>query len=244
MGKFGGRDLSYGADLDVLFVGDEERTAQRLLSTMAQPSAEGNLPRIDARLRPEGEKGPLVCSLESYNRYYSGRAQLWEVQALTRARPVAGPSQKDFVDTAQSAWRTAGHDADLFRKIDNMLERIRRERGTGGTIEAEFLVQALQMRAEIWEPNWSRAVDRLRDAGCFTDSEVVDLKRSYGFLRHCESVVRRFENKPVAVLPGEETEQLKFVRHIGFESIETFTKQYDEARSLVHDVYERRLRGG
>jgi [glutamine synthetase] adenylyltransferase / [glutamine synthetase]-adenylyl-L-tyrosine phosphorylase len=255
MGKFGGRDLSYGADLDVLFVGDEERTAQKLLSSMTQPSAEGNLPRIDARLRPEGEKGPLVCSVESYCRYYSGRAQLWELQALTRARPVAGPSQSQFVDIAQSAWRTAGHDVDLFRKIDNMLERIRRERGsgsefldfktgTGGTIEAEFLVQALQMRAEIWEPNWSRAVDRLRDAGCFTDSEIVDLKRSYGFLRHCESVVRRFENKPVAILPADEIEQRKFVRHLGFESIETFSKQYHEARSLVHDVYERRVRGG
>jgi glutamate-ammonia-ligase adenylyltransferase len=255
MGKFGGRDISYGADLDVLFVGDEERTGQKLLSTMAQPSAEGSLPRIDARLRPEGEKGPLVCSLESYRRYYSGRAQLWELQSLTRSRPIAGPSQNDFVEIAKSVWHTAGQDVDLFRKIDNMLERIRRERGsgsefldfktgTGGAIEAEFLVQAWQMRTGIWEPSWRRALDRLGAAGCFSEAEVVDLKRGYALLRRCESILRRFENKPVSVLPTDKSEQDKFARRAGFESVETFAKEYDEARSVLHNVYDRRIKGG
>lgn len=255
MGKFGGREISYGADLDVLFVGDDERSAQRLLSTMAQPSPHGNLRQVDARLRPEGEKGPLVSSLESYRRYYNGRAQLWEVQALSRVRPMAGPLQNEFLDIAQRAWRAAGEDVDLFNKIDNMLVRIRRERGsgsefldfktgTGGTIEAEFLVQAWQMRTGTWEPNWLCAVDRLRDAGCLTESEIVDLKRGYAFLRRCESILRRFENKPVSILPTGEIEQRKFARRLGFESIEAFSKQYHEARSAVHSVYEKRIKDG
>jgi glutamine synthetase adenylyltransferase len=177
---------------------------------------------------------------------------LWELQALTRARPIAGPSQNEFVDIAKSAWRAAAQDVDLFDKIDNMLGRIGRERGsgsefldfktgTGGTVEAEFLVQALQMREGIWEPNWSRALDRLREAGRFTASEIVDLKRGYGFLRGCESVLRRVDNKPVAALPADEVEQRNLARRLGFENIEAFTKEYHDARSAVHEVYERRI---
>src|SRR6266487_3099358 len=81
LGKFGGREISYGADLDVLFVGDDTRTAQSLVIAMAQPTAEGNIWALDARLRPEGERGPLVCSLETYKSYYPNRAQPWELQA-------------------------------------------------------------------------------------------------------------------------------------------------------------------
>jgi [glutamine synthetase] adenylyltransferase / [glutamine synthetase]-adenylyl-L-tyrosine phosphorylase len=254
LGKFGGREITYGADLDVLFVGEENRDAQKILSTMAQPSAEGSLPCVDARLRPEGEKGPLVGSLESYRHYYSGRAQLWELQALTRARAITGPRQEDFITMAKAIWREAGQDADLFSKIDSMRERIRRERssrsefldlktGTGGIVEAEFLVQARQMREGIWEPNWIRAVDLLSEAGHFAEFESVELKRAYEFLRRCESVLRRYENKPVSTLPGDEVEQRRFSRRLGFENIETFTKEYHAARSLIREIYNRRIHG-
>src|SRR6059058_655658 len=160
LGKFGGREISYGADLDVLFVGDEIRPAQNLTIAMAQPTAEGNIWPLDARLRPEGEKGPVVCALETYESYYASRAQPWELQSLTRARAVSGPLQNGFMDIAKRAWRRACEDPELLGKIDDMLERIRRERGSGsdfidlktgngGIIEAEFLIQALQMRGNI-----------------------------------------------------------------------------------------------
>jgi len=88
---------------------------------MAQPSAEGNLPTLDARLRPDGEKGPLVCSLAAYESYYQRRAQLWELHALTRARSVTSPLRDQFIDMAQRCWREAGQRTDLFHQIDNML---------------------------------------------------------------------------------------------------------------------------
>src|SRR5437764_6814405 len=75
LGKFGGREISYGADMDVLFIGEDVRAAQNLVIAMAQPTAEGNIWALDARLRPEGEKGPIVCSLETYKSYYPNRAQ-------------------------------------------------------------------------------------------------------------------------------------------------------------------------
>ncbi len=253
MGKFGGREITYGADLDVLFVGHESREAQKLLSVMAQPNAEGNLSRVDARLRPEGEKGPLVCSLETYQRYYAERAQPWELQALTRARPVIGPLQKEFMAIAQNAWHKAGRHVDLYAKIDNMLERIRRERsrgsefldfktGSGGVIEAEFLVQALQMRNAIWEPNWTDAVDHLREVGYFDESEARTLKGAYEFLRGCESVLRRYENKSVSALPAGQGEQGRFVHRLGFKNIEVFTQKYTSARSSIQGIYGRRIR--
>src|SRR5262249_35984544 len=212
LGKFGGREISYGADMDVLFVGDDVRAAQNLMTAMAQPTAEGNIWALDARLRPEGEKGPVVCSLETYESYYASRAQPWELQALTRARTVYGPLQNEFMEIAKRAWRRACQDADLFRKIDEMLERIRRERGSGsdfldlktgagGIIEAEFLVQALQMRANIWEQNWGCAADRLHEQGHLDRAGLAKLKNSYAFLRRCELVLRRYDNRSISTLP-------------------------------------------
>src|SRR5438552_1976451 len=233
LGKFGGREVSYGADLDVLFVGDDIRAAQNLVIAMAQPSGEGNIWALDARLRPEGEKGALVCSLEPFQSYFANRAQPWELQALTRARAVSGPLQNEFMEIAKRAWRRASQDADLPARIDGMLERIRRERGSrsdfldlktgsGGIIEAEFLVQALQMRENIWEPNWERAVDRLHERRCLTDSDAADLKNAYGFLRRCESVLRRYENKTVSALPGDSSEQRKLAIRLGHYGFEAF----------------------
>src|SRR5215475_7871999 len=241
LGKFGGREIGYGADLDVVFLGENNRAAQSLLTAMAQPTAEGNIWPLDTRLRPEGENGPLVCSLETFEWYYANRAQLWEMQSLTRARGIAGPMQDRFMEIAKSAWRRATQDPEFLVKIDSMLERVRRERGSGadfvdlktgrgGIIEAEFLVQALQMRENIWEPNWERAVDGLRKRGVFNDTEATKLKESYRYLRRCESVLRRYENKAVSALPSDPNEQRKLGIRSGYDSFETFRPDYVGAR--------------
>src|SRR5437773_2290818 len=253
LGKFGGRHISYGADLDVLFVGDDIRSAQNLVVTMAQPTAEGNIWLLDARLRPEGEKGPLVCSVETYQSYYANRAQHWELQALTRARAVTGPLQGEFIEIAKRAWRHAGQDVDLPIKIDNMLERIRRERGsgsdfldfktgTGGIIEGEFLVQALQMRENIWEPNWERALDQLGTRGHLNDSDVSELKLAYTFLRRCESVLRRYDNRSVSALSSDPGEQRKLAIRLGYHDLEAFRQKYANARETIHALYNRHVK--
>jgi [glutamine synthetase] adenylyltransferase / [glutamine synthetase]-adenylyl-L-tyrosine phosphorylase len=252
LGKFGGREISYGADLDVLFIGQDVRAAQNLMIAMAQPTAEGNIWALDARLRPEGEKGPIVCSLETYKSYYASRAQLWEMQALTRARAISGPLKNEFMELAKSAWRRACQDADLFMKIDDMVERIRRERGSGsdflglktgagGIIEAEFLVQALQMRANIWEQNWERAVDGLHQSGHLDKSDVAKLKNSYAFLRRCELVLRRYDNGSVSTLPSDPDEQRKFAIRLGYNEFDAFRGDYLDARQAIHALYQRQI---
>lgn len=252
LGKFGGREISYGADLDVLFVGEDVRAAQNLMYAMAQPTAEGNIWALDARLRPEGEKGPVVCSLDTFESYYAGRAQLWELQALTRARGVSGPLQDEFMAITKTAWRRASQDADLFVKIDDMVERIRRERGSGsdfldlktgigGIIEAEFLVQALQMRASIWEQNWECAVDALYQRKHLDKSAVGKLKNSYAFLRRCEVVLRRYDNRSVSTLPSDPDEQRKFAIRLGYREFEAFRGDYLNARDAIHALYRQQI---
>jgi [glutamine synthetase] adenylyltransferase / [glutamine synthetase]-adenylyl-L-tyrosine phosphorylase len=255
LGKFGGREISYGTDLDVVFVGDDDRVAQSLIAAMAQSTAEGNIWPLDARLRPEGENGPLVCSIETYQWYYANRAQLWEMQALTRAHAISGPLKDEFIEVAKAAWRRASQDPELLVKIDGMLERIRRERGsgsafldlktgTGGIIEVEFLVQALAMRENVWEPNSQRGLERLRERGFFNAAEAAKLKQSYGFLRQCESALRRYENKTVSSLPNDPSEQRRLAIRLGYQSLETFRRDYIGARESIHTIYERHVTCG
>jgi [glutamine synthetase] adenylyltransferase / [glutamine synthetase]-adenylyl-L-tyrosine phosphorylase len=253
LGKFGGKEIGYGADLDVLFVGDDIRAAQHLVVAMAQPTAEGSIATLDARLRPEGEKGNLACSLDTYEAYYETRAQLWEAQALTRARPVTGPLQDRFMELAKRVWRKTAQRRDLYSQIDGMLQRIRHERGsaadlldfktgTGGVIEAEFLVQALQMRAEIWNPQTMGALRDLTTEGLLREDEAAILKKSYEYLRLIESALRRWENKSVSSLPADEAEQGKLARRVGADDLNAFAERYRQARESIHAIASHYLR--
>ena len=251
LGKFGGGEIGYGADLDVLFVGEDVRAAQYLIVAMAQSTAEGSISTLDARLRPDGEKGNLACSLTAYEAYYETRAQLWEIQALTRARPLAGPLQNELMDLAERVWRKAGQREDLYAQINWMLERIRHERrsasdldfktGEGGMIEAEFLVQALQMRAGIWNPHTMSALGELGSKDLLQQEEAAVVKLSYEYLRLIEAVLRRWENKSVSTLPTTEIEQRKLALRVGAESIDSFSQHYREARESIHEIYSRYL---
>jgi glutamate-ammonia-ligase adenylyltransferase len=166
---------------------------------------------------------------------------------------MTGPLGAQFIQTAQDYWRKAGQRPDLFEQIDGMLERIRRDRGSGsdfldfktgvgGIIEGEFLVQALQMRENIWEPNWERAVDQLRERAILNDAEAGKLKQAYVLLRRYESVLRRYENKAVSVLPHGSGEQRRVSVRLGYNNFEAFRRDYLDARDVIHALYEEHIR--
>lgn len=98
LGKLGGRELNYGSDLDIIFVADPrtknlpglQRLAIDTMDLLSSPTELGVAFATDPRLRPDGEKGLLVNTLDAYEDYYRRRAQLWEIQSLSRSRPVAG----------------------------------------------------------------------------------------------------------------------------------------------------------
>jgi glutamine synthetase adenylyltransferase len=153
----------------------------------------------------------------------------------------------------QKIWSETGRQPDLFGKIDNMLMRIRHERssgsdfldfktGEGGLIEAEFLVQALQMRAGIWNPNWRNALAALRDDGVVSSDEAATAARSYAFLRRCEAALRRWEMKNVSALPAGPDEQRRLAARLGYEKAEAFAKEYVDLRKAIHNLYDRCIR--
>jgi glutamate-ammonia-ligase adenylyltransferase len=98
LGKLGGEELTYGSDLDMIFVADDKArnlsklqpVAAEVMALLSAPTELGVAFHTDARLRPDGEKGLLVNTLGAYEEYYRKRAQLWEIQTLTRTRPIAG----------------------------------------------------------------------------------------------------------------------------------------------------------
>ncbi|MDH6519531.1 glutamate-ammonia-ligase adenylyltransferase [Streptomyces sp. SAI-208] len=174
MGRFGGHELGYGSDADVLFVhepreGVEEREASqaagKVVSEMRRllqiPSADPPL-LIDADLRPEGKSGPLVRTLTSYAAYYRRWSLVWEAQALLRAEPVAGDEElgRRFIELVDPLrYPAAGLGDDAVREIRRLKARMESERmprgadpklhtklGPGGLSDVEWTVQLLQMR--------------------------------------------------------------------------------------------------
>ena len=141
----------------------------------------------------------------------------------------------------------------LFAKIDNMLGRIRRERGsgsdfldfktgTGGMIEAEFLVQALQMRSGIWNPNWRGALSMLEEGGLMERADAATAADAYELLRRCELVLRRFENKNISGLPADTDEQEKLAKRLGYREAGIFANEYRNARDRLHALYQKYIK--
>ncbi|MDX3249249.1 bifunctional glutamine-synthetase adenylyltransferase/deadenyltransferase, partial [Streptomyces sp. ME18-1-4] len=180
MGRFGGHELGYGSDADVLFVheprdGVDEReaadAANKVVSEMRRllqiPSADPPL-LVDADLRPEGKSGPLVRSLKSYEAYYRRWSLVWESQALLRAELVAGDEElgRRFIELVDPLrYPVGGLGDDAVREIRRLKARMETERmprgvdpklhtklGPGGLSDVEWTVQLLQMRHGSTEP--------------------------------------------------------------------------------------------
>ncbi|MFD4625997.1 bifunctional [glutamine synthetase] adenylyltransferase/[glutamine synthetase]-adenylyl-L-tyrosine phosphorylase [Streptomyces sp. NPDC058475] len=180
MGRFGGHELGYGSDADVLFVhepreGVAEREASQAANAVVSemrrllqiPSADPPL-LIDADLRPEGKSGPLVRTLKSYEAYYRRWSLVWESQALLRAEFVAGDADLggrfiELVDPLRYPAEGLGEDA--VREIRRLKARMETERmprgadptlhtklGRGGLSDVEWTVQLLQLRHGWVEP--------------------------------------------------------------------------------------------
>ncbi|GAA2804770.1 bifunctional [glutamine synthetase] adenylyltransferase/[glutamine synthetase]-adenylyl-L-tyrosine phosphorylase [Streptomyces showdoensis] len=180
MGRFGGHELGYGSDADVLFVHepregvDEQeaaRAANRVVTEMRRllqlPTADPPL-LIDADLRPEGKSGPMVRTLKSYEAYYRRWSLVWEAQALLRAEPMAGDAELGarFIELADPLrYPVEGLGEDAVREIRRLKARMETERlprgadptlhaklGRGGLSDVEWTVQLLQMRHGWAEP--------------------------------------------------------------------------------------------
>jgi [glutamine synthetase] adenylyltransferase / [glutamine synthetase]-adenylyl-L-tyrosine phosphorylase len=214
--------------------------AQRIIRAMSYQGPLGQLYQVDMRLRPTGKSGSLVVPLNEFRRYYTaglaswaeGCAQLWERQALTRARVVFGDEafgREVLAVVAEGAfglpWRP-----ELTDEILAMRERLEAsrgwrdlKRGFGGMVDVEFIVQMLQLkygedRPELRTPNTWEALTALRGAGLLDATEYDILRSCYDFLLQVQSRVRIVHNRSLDDIPALPDEVEKLARRLGFEA--------------------------
>jgi [glutamine synthetase] adenylyltransferase / [glutamine synthetase]-adenylyl-L-tyrosine phosphorylase len=212
MGRLGGAELGYGSDADVLFVcepanGASEDQAVKYASHVAQtvrrllssPSQDPPL-HVDVDLRPEGRQGAIVRTLDSYRAYYGQWSQVWEAQALLRAKPIAGDEDLGarFVAMIDPIRYPAdGVDANAIREVRRIKARVDNERlprgadpathtklGRGGLADIEWTLQLLQLRYAHRYPalRTTSTVDGLvaaTDAGLVDAADAAELREAW-----------------------------------------------------------------
>jgi glutamate-ammonia-ligase adenylyltransferase len=175
MGKLGGEELTYGSDLDIMFIYSGEGETDgghsisnheyfsllsgKMISVLTALTREGTVFRVDVRLRPSGSKGPLCQSLEAVTTYIKDHAEIWELQSLTRARVIAGDESlgSEFISESHQLVYERPLQGDLPAVIREMRRRMEAEVckedsdyydikvGIGGIVDIEFIVQYLKL---------------------------------------------------------------------------------------------------
>jgi glutamate-ammonia-ligase adenylyltransferase len=275
MGKLGGRELGYHSDLDLIFVypggaadehGRYARLAQRLMSFLQMPLREGRLYQIDTRLRPSGNQGALVIGVDGFVAYHSRdagtvRSQLWERQALLRARHVAGDGAL-FEAVRERAiipavYRPLADPTAMAAEIRRMRERMetelaREERGRnpktgrGGLVDVEFAAQYLQLRhghdhPSIRTGSTPEALRALRAAGLLREAPFGALANGYDFLRRVELRLRIVHDYTVDHLPAPGPALDQLARRLGYggaEAAQRFLAEYDRMTAAVRAAFE------
>jgi glutamate-ammonia-ligase adenylyltransferase len=264
LGKLGGGEIDYGSDLDIIFVARSQaanlqelsRLAVEVMELLSRRTEQGLAFHTDTRLRPDGEKGALVNTLSATEEYYRRRAQLWEIQTLTRARPVAGDVQlgDQFKSLAERLTNfnepnlpLAAYGPDWRRQIHQMRVRIEKERtprgqqdlaiktGAGGLMDAEFIAQTLCLEHGWQEPNTLRALERGQAPRALP--EAGKLIENYRRLRRVEGVLRRWSYEGESVLPVDPAPYLRVAVRCGFSTPESFRKAIAGWRQGIRRVY-------
>jgi [glutamine synthetase] adenylyltransferase / [glutamine synthetase]-adenylyl-L-tyrosine phosphorylase len=277
LGKLGGGELNYNSDLDLIFVYEEPQTgttplpsleffsklAQRLITVLQVATREGIVYRIDTRLRPSGRSGPLVSSLEGFRRYHETSAQIWERQALVKARPVAGTPAlaqrvatiiSDFVYRAPLRAEDVGEIRRLRWRMESELARESRERvniktGRGGLVDVEFLTQMLQLHygasdASVRVGNTLGALEALARASVLPGEDHRLLADGYRFLRRVENSLRLAYDRPVEDLDRTQMDLKRIAKRMGFEGGaeaigDLLWQEFSVRREAIRGCYER-----
>lgn len=235
MGRFGGSELSYASDLDILVVHDGDPEAAEAVAVELLRLVNGETPAeriyaLDANLRPEGRQGPLARTVDGYRTYYRRWAQTWERQALVRARPVAGDAdvlRSFFAAVDEFVWERPFTDAEA-REVRRMKARIERERiptdedpqfhlklGRGSLSDIEWTVQLLQLEHGVRVPGTMAALDALVDAGALDEDDAAVLRDAYRFCERARNRLYLVKGGPGDALPTR-TEQLdRLARSLG-----------------------------
>ena len=222
LGRFGGAEMSYPSDLDVVFVcgpGDQavaERAAAAVLRFLGE--GPGHVYDVDPDLRPEGRDGPLVRTLDAWATYVERWAEPWERLAWVKARPVAGDAAlgTGLVEDVLGPWVWDRPITDAERtELRRVKVRVERERvrtgddpdfhlklGRGGLTDIEFCTQLLQLEHGVRATGTGDALRALRDAGVLDGEEHATLVDAHGFLEAVRNRLFLVTDEPGDALPA------------------------------------------
>lgn len=267
LGKLGGQELNYSSDIDLVFVAADDpqrfwQLAQRLIVALTQTSTKGSLYRVDMRLRPWGTAGALVNSVESHVGYLTTQAELWEKQALLKARTIAGDQKvgRHLLEQAAPIVFTSSPDEvrrDVLAsklKIEAELATTGAEwgdvkSGRGSLRDIEFVTQYLQLIngglvKEVRSANTVDALVRLAELGFLHANEYRVLADAYGLLRTIEHSLQLRYAQQTHALPTSDRELGWLARRLDFMNAEQLRKHYDECSTQVRRIFDKYVRGG
>jgi [glutamine synthetase] adenylyltransferase / [glutamine synthetase]-adenylyl-L-tyrosine phosphorylase len=273
LGKLGGAELNYHSDLDIVFVyqadgvtdgggTSDPTTNQHFFQMLASAITKrvsavgpyGRLYELDNRLRPTGKSGSLAVSFEQLHRYHaSGEGQLWERQAFCKARPIYGTDQfKDLVKTKiREVILTHRWNDEFSAEIRAMRARTEQgaspgniKRGSGGTMDIDFLVQKLQLEyvrsvPEFPIPNTFSALKAFEQHKMLPSHTVGFLLQAYARLRLIESRLHLLNTRAVHDLPQTQLDRAKLAFVINEVQSDEFDNEITQIRLNIREIFQR-----
>ena len=274
MGKFGGMELNFSSDIDLICgyadggetsggrkVIDNQmfftKVAQKLIQYLHQSTVDGFVFRVDMRLRPFGDSGPLVMSFAAMETYYQEQGRDWERYAMLKSRVIGleqHPDGHELIAMLRPFVYRRYIDfsvIDSLRKMKQLISQESRRKtgatniklGAGGIREVEFIAQALQLirggrEKQLQVRNLIDALARLCQSGDINSEQQNILSRNYLYLRQCEHYLQQFDDKQTQVLPDSELDQLRLCYLFGHKDWTSFIGFIDNVMASVHTQFK------
>jgi len=276
LGNWGGQELNFSSDIDLIFVyprpgqtsggpktvTNEEffiKLCRNLVRALGESSADGIVFRVDMRLRPDGENGPLVMHFDNMEEYYQRHGREWERYAWIKARVVAGDKDagKQLMDAMKPFVYRRYLDFGVFESLRDMKNKIALEvkrkgmqndvkLGPGGIREIEFFGQVFQLIRGGVTPELQdrriRTVLKLLVRDGYIDQDVCsELIDAYHFLRNTEHRLQEFDDRQTHKLPEDPAERDRLALCMGYQGWKSFARELDTHRGNVQTHFNNLL---
>ncbi|QJR11779.1 Bifunctional glutamine synthetase adenylyltransferase/adenylyl-removing enzyme [Usitatibacter rugosus] len=268
LGKLGGGELNVSSDVDLIFLYAEEgetpgprsvsyheffaAAGKRLIALLAEVTDEGQVFRVDMRLRPYGDSGPLVTSLASLEAYFVGQARPWERYAWLKARVISGESEalaalvRPFVYRRYLDYGMLESLRDLHGRISEAAAQRGKSNdikvGAGGIRESEFAVQLQQMvrggrELSLQTTSTREALARLIALGLLDTARGTALGTAYAYLRKLEHRLQYYDDQQTQALPEAPEHQAAIAESMDQPDFEALRAELDTHRARIQETF-------
>ncbi|MFN2435454.1 MAG: bifunctional [glutamate--ammonia ligase]-adenylyl-L-tyrosine phosphorylase/[glutamate--ammonia-ligase] adenylyltransferase, partial [Desulfotignum sp.] len=276
MGKLGAKELNFSSDIDLIFVYPKEgntvldgrvntsnldfftRLCKQFLKFFAGDSGQ-HFYRVDTRLRPFGDSGPLVMSADAFEEYYQTQGREWERYAMIKASPVAGDlavgrlllhNLNGFIYRRYFDYGSFDSFRDMKQRITLQVKNARLKNniklGAGGIREIEFFGQLFQLirggvEPSLQAPGILQVLHLLAGHDCIDAATRDDLIGSYRFLRTVENRLQEYQDLQTHDIPEHPDQQAILALSTGFDSFGEFREKLDQVMACVHGHFSQLL---